>query len=234
MKWKASPSMIKRTCYVLRTFQRRAVARPGCHVMSPSRCLDECDRSIPSRIEAPTPPPSGEPDEPTNADVSEAVLRAFLGAMIELFLGVSDPFNPDLLGAGFSAGARAGNISLASSRTRTAPSSLLNLVTISCSPYLSTKIARFGWTSQTVLRIRNRLSRTTARLCDSLSMIRLKKDDLASPIVSGLEMRQILRSGSSRFSNELALAETKHLSSTSSDSGLSSWSSILAVSSCSL
>lgn len=187
--------------------------------MSPSRCRDdECDRSIPNRVVAPI-PPSGL--EPTNADVSEAVRRAFLGAIIELFLGVSG-FNPNLLGAGFSAGARAGSISLASSRTRTAPSSLLNLVTISCSPYLSTKIARFGCTSQTVLRIRNRFSRTTARLCDSRSMMRLKNDDFASPMVSGFEIRHILRSGSSRFSNELALAETKHLSSASSDSPLTS------------
>lgn len=185
--------------------------------MSPSRCRDECDRSIPNRVVAPTPP-----DEPSNADVSDAVLRALLGAMIELFFGVSGPFNPDLPGTGFSAGARAGSISLASSRTSTAPSSLLDLVTISCSPYLSTKIARFGCTSHTVLRIRNRFSRTTARLCESLSMMRLKKDDLASPMVTGLEIRQILRSGSSRFSNELALAETKHLSRASRDSGLMS------------
>ena len=208
---------------------------PDCHAMSPSRCRDdECERSTPNRVPPPTPDPSVMPDEPSNADVSDAVLRAFLGAMIELCLGVSCPLNPDLLGAGFSAGARAGRISLANSRTSTAPSSLLNLLTISCNPYRSTKIARFGCTSQTVFRIRNRLSRTTARLCDSRSMMRLKKDALASPMVSAFEIRQILRSGSSRFSNELALAETKHLSSASSDSDLTSRSSILAVSSCNL
>lgn len=191
--------------------------------MSPSRCRDdECERSIPNRVVAPIPGPTGVPDELRNADVSEAVLRALLGAMIELFLGVSGPLNPDLLRAGFSAGARAGSISLASSRTSTAPSSLLNLFTISCNPYLSTKIARLGCTSQTVLRIRNRLSRTTARLCDSRSIMRLKKDALARPMVSGFEIRQILRSGSSRFSNEFALAETKHLSSASTDSDFTS------------
>lgn len=219
-----SRNLIKYTNYVPRIFHRRVLTPPSpdCHAMSPNRCRDdECDRSIPKRAIGPT-PPNVAPAEAPNAEVSEAVLRAFLGAMIELFLGVSDPFNPDLPRAGFSAGARAGNISLASSRTSTAPSSLLNLVTISCSPYLSTKIARFGCTSHTVLRIRNRFSRTTARLCESLSMMRLKKDDLASPIVIGLEIRQILRSGSSRFSNELAFAETKHLSRASSDSGFTS------------
>ena len=204
------------------TFHRRVLPPPGCHVISPSRCRDdERDRSIPNRVVEPIPGPSGVPEKPSNADVSDAVLRAFLGAIIELFLGVSG-FNPDLPGAGLSAGARAGSISRASSRTSTAPSSLLNLLTISCSPYLSTKIARFGCTSQTLLRMRKRFSRTTARLCESRSMIRLKNAAFARPIVSGLETRQILRSGSSKFSNELALAETKHLSNASSDSDLTS------------
>ena len=50
----------------------------------------------------------------------------------------------------------------------------------------------------------------------------------------GVEIRQILSSGSRRFSNELAFADTKHLSNASRDSDLRSSSSILAVSSCNL
>ena len=49
-----------------------------------------------------------------------------------------------------------------------------------------------------------------------------------------VEMRNILRKGSRRFSKELALAWTKKRSSASIDSGLISSSSILPVSSCGL
>jgi hypothetical protein len=76
--------------------------------------------------------------------------------------------------AGLSAGVRVGRISLASSRTSTAPSSLLNWRTMSCNPYLSTSAPREGCASHTVRSRRSRLSRTTALGCAaaSLSMIR--------------------------------------------------------------
>jgi hypothetical protein len=54
------------------------------------------------------------------------------------------------------------------------------------------------------------------------------------PIAMAVECRQILRNGSSRFSKEPALAETKHLRSASSDLGFANSSSTRAVSSCSL
>lgn len=65
-------------------------------------------------------------------------------------------------------------------------------------------------------------------------MMRLKNCDLAMPTATGLERRHILRNGSRRFSKELALALTKHFNNASSDWGLTSSSSIRAVSSCSL
>ena len=135
---------------------------------------------------------------------------------------------------GFSAGTSAGNISLANLRTRTAPSSLLSFNTISWRLYRSTKMARFGCTSQTVRKIRSRLSRITALLRPSLSITRLKNCVLAIAIVMLDDIRQILRRGSSRFSNELAFAETKQLRRASIDLGFSNSSSTLAVSSCSL
>lgn len=159
------------------------------------------------------------------ADVSLAVRRArFLGA-IELF-GVSTPLRD-----GLSAGARLGSISRASSRTSTAPSSRRRDATVSWIPYRSTSSARFGCTSQTARRMRRRLSFTTALLLPSFSVMRRKNCVLATPIAIGVEMRHILRKGSSKFSNEPALAETKHLRSASSDLALASWSSTRAVSS---
>lgn len=80
----------------------------------------------------PTLRPSADELDPI-AEVSDAARLAFLGAMTLLF-GVSCPLSRDLLLAGFSAGASAGKISLANSRTRTAPSSLLSFMTISCNP----------------------------------------------------------------------------------------------------
>jgi hypothetical protein len=77
--------------------------------------------------------PSMDEFGPVTADVSDAVRLAFLGAITLLF-GVSYPLSRDLLLAGLSAGASAGRISLASSRTKTAPSSLLSFMTISCNP----------------------------------------------------------------------------------------------------
>ena len=63
-------------------------------------------------------------------------------------------------------------------------------------------------------------------------MMRLKNaDDLVMPIVMGVDKRVIFRKGSSRFSNELALAVTKQRSKASNDSGFVSSSSTLAVSS---
>lgn len=125
-------------------------------------------------------------------------------------------------------------ISLASSLTSTAPSSLLSLATISYIPYLSTSTARLGWTSQTVLTILKRLSRTRALLCPSRSTTRLKNCALAIPMAMFVDIRQIFKKGSNSPSNELALAEMKHFSNASSVSGFKSWSSTLAVSSCSL
>lgn len=77
--------------------------------------------------------PSNDEFGPIIADVSDAVRLAFLGAIRPLF-GVSCPLSRDLLPTGLSAGASAGRISLASSRTNTAPSSLLSFMTISCNP----------------------------------------------------------------------------------------------------
>lgn len=77
--------------------------------------------------------PSADELGPMIAEVSDAARLAFFGAMRLLF-GVSYPLSRDLLPAGLSAGASAGRISLANSRTRTAPSSLLSFVTISCNP----------------------------------------------------------------------------------------------------
>lgn len=206
--------------------------------MSPKRCLDVFTRpASPTSLDAGAippfvrPPPSPRTSPKVDDDVSDAALRIFLGATT--FAGV--PACPSL-DFSFRAGARAGTISLANSLTSTAPSSLLSRSTISYSPYRSTRIARFGCTSHTVRRIRRRLSRKTALLwCGpSLSMIRLKKADLASPMVMVFEIRQILSNGSRRFSNELALAETKHFRSASMDLGFVSSSSTRAVSSSSL
>lgn len=167
------------------------------------------------------------------ADVSDAVLLALFGAM--MFPLFPPSLTIDFPDAGFKAGVSAGTISLANSLTSTAPSSLLSLLTISCKPYRSTKIARFGCTSHTVRRIRKRFSRTTALLCElSLSMIRLKNVAFAMPMVIAMEMRQILRKGSRRFSNEFALAETKHFKSISIEDGFISSSSTRAISSCNL
>jgi len=216
-KYKGDPEVIKCNYRPL----------PGCHEMSPNFVLE-------GFVSLPVSLPCSRGVEPSAgamliADVSDAVRLARFGAMLLLF-GVSVPFKADLL-EGFKAGASAGRISLANSRTRTAPSSLLSFATISCSPYLSTKIARLGWTSHTVRKMRKRLSRTTALLCANLSMTRLKNWDLAVPIVMRVDIRQILRKGSRRFSNELALADTKHLRSASSASGFMSSSSNRAVSS---
>lgn len=135
---------------------------------------------------------------------------------------------------GFRAGAKEGIISLANSRTNTAPSCLLNFSTISYIPYLSTSAARLGWTSHIVLRMRKSVSRTTALLWPNRSMMRLKNCALAIPIVMPLDRRQIFKKGSNRFSKELALAVTKHLRRDSSAFSLVSTSSTRAVSSCSL
>lgn len=66
-------------------------------------------------------------------------------------------------------------------------------------------------------------------------MIRLKNaEDLAIARVIGVDIRVSLRKGSRRFSKELALDWTKQFTRSSIASYLSNWSSILAVSSCSL
>jgi len=180
---------------------------------------------------------------------SEAARLTFFGASPEVVLddccdnvdeersmepapGTLERANP----AGFNAGLSVGTISRANSRTRTAPSppSVLSFSTTPSNPYFWTSIARLGCTSHTVRRIRRRLSRTTDLLfCPRRSIIRLKNaDDFVRPIVTGVDSRIILSNGSSRFSKELALHETKHLRSESMDSCLTSSSSTRAVSSC--
>jgi hypothetical protein len=196
------------------------------HAISPNRCL-EPEGGLVFPLDDPTLvllPKGGE----KTAEASDADLLMRFGTILPPFFAISD------LVAGRIAGINVGPMSLANSLTSTAPSSLLNFSTILCKPYLSTKIARFGCTSQTVLRIRNRLRRTTAFECDSLSMIRLKNRALAMPIVMFVERRVIFKSGSSRFSNELAFAETKQVRRASRDSGFINSSSIRAVSSCNL
>lgn len=102
---------------------------PGCHEISPNFVLA-------GFISPPVSRPCSRGVEPSGgaaiADVSDAVRLGLFGAML-LLLGVSAPFRTDLL-KGFKAGASAGRISLANSRTRTAPSSLLSFATISWSP----------------------------------------------------------------------------------------------------
>ncbi len=78
----------------------------------------------------------------TAAADSDAALRIFFLGAIALF-GVSGPL-PALDERGFRAGASVGIISLASSRTSTAPSCLLSLLTMSYIPKRSTSMARFG------------------------------------------------------------------------------------------
>ena len=230
-----------------------------CHGISPSRCLDEVEVGFVETGSLIFPPgvlnlaDDASPASPLltltlpsgiAGLASEAARLNRLGAIAKLLLDCeeersTDPV-PDLLlmptpTAGFNAGFRAGTISLANSRTRTAPSPppLLNFSTTPNSPYRSTSMARFGCTSQTPLKIRSKLSRTTALLfCPRRSMIRLKNaDDLVIAIVTGVDNRVIFRNGSSRFSNELALAVTKHVRSASMASDFSSSSSTLAVSS---
>ena len=230
-----------------------------CHGISPSRCLDEAEvgfadagglifPAVPNLVNdmSPADPlllltlPSG-----VAGLASEAARLNRLGAIAKLLLDCekersTDPAPDDLLlmptpATGFNAGFKAGTISLANSRTSTAPSPppLLNFSTTPNSPYLSTSIARFGCTSQTPLKIRSKLSRTTALLfCPSRSIIRLKNaEDLVIAIVTGVDNRVIFKNGSSRFSNELALAATKHLRRASIAPGFNSSSSTRAVSS---
>lgn len=65
--------------------------------------------------------------------------------------------------------------------------------------------------------------------------MRLKKsEDFAMARMRGVEMRVSLRKGSRRFSKELALEWTKQDVRASREDGRRSWSSIRAVSSCSL
>lgn len=59
-------------------------------------------------------------------------------------------------------------------------------------------------------------------------------DDLLMAIAIGVDMRNIFRNGSSRFSNEFVFADTKQLSIAVVDSDVTSSSSTRAVSSCSL
>lgn len=80
----------------------------------------------------------------TPACDSEAVLLIFFFTAIALFEASARLPPPIRLDRGLSAGAKAGVISRASSRTRTAPSSLLNLTTISYKPNFSTSMARLG------------------------------------------------------------------------------------------
>ena len=146
-------------------------------------------------------------------------------------LGASSPTRPFRVGAGFSTGASDGIISRASCRTSTALSCLLSFSTISYIPYFSTSAVRLGWTSQIVFRRRKRFSLTTALLCPRRSIKRWKNCDLAMPRVTVFDIRQILRKGSKRFSNELVFAATKHFTRASSEDSLTSTSSTLAVSS---
>ena len=231
-----------------------------CHGISPSRCRDEeAGFADPGGLIFPAVPnlvndvsPASPlltltlPDPIGVAGLaSEAARLNRLGAIAKLLLDCekersTDPLPDDLLlmpipATGFNAGFKAGTISLANSRTSTAPSPppLLNFSTTPNSPYRSTSIARFGCTSQTPLKMRSKLSRTTALLfCPSRSIIRLKNaDDLVIAIVTGVDNRVIFKNGSSKFSNELALAVTKHLRSASMASVFNSSSSTRAVSS---
>lgn len=65
-------------------------------------------------------------------------------------------------------------------------------------------------------------------------MIRRKNSAFAMLIVTAEEIRQILRNGSRRFSNELAFAATNALSKDCDASGWAKMSSTRAVSSCNL
>lgn len=136
--------------------------------------------------------------------------------------------------AGFSAGFSAGRMSRASSRTSTAPSFWLSPLTMSYRLYRSTSIARLGCVSHTARSTRRRFRRTTALLALSRSIIRRSSWERAIATVTCDDSRNSLRNGSRRFSKEFDLDCTKQLSRASMPSGLSSWSSTLAVSSCSL
>ena len=130
----------KTTVKNTKTIESNYQPPPGCHAISPNFVLV-------GFVSLPASRPCIRGVEPSAgviliADVSDAVRLDLLGATL-LILGVSMPFEVDLL-EGFKAGASAGRISLASSRTSTAPSSLLSFATMSCSPYFSTKIARLG------------------------------------------------------------------------------------------
>lgn len=224
----------------------------ACQGMSPSFCRARCGLPVAKRaVELPPPPlpPLPLPPEPMVpeltlrrgvADASDAVLLIFFGASADppFLPGVSEPLLFVFAAAGLRPGFNVGIISFASSRTRTAPSPppRLKRSTTPNKPYFSTSIARLGCTSHTVLRILNRLRRTTALLLwPRRSIIRLKNaDDFAMLMATGADRRVILRKGSRRFSKELAFAVTKHRSSASMDSGFVSSSSTLEVSSCNL
>lgn len=213
-----------------------------CHGISPNFCREGFVLPAAANLAVelpPTLPMAGGIAEASEADR----LIILFGAIKDTpTLGESEPLDPPLpfplAAAGFRPGFKEGTISLASSLTSTAPSPppWLRLSTTPSSPYFSTSMARFGCTSHTVLRIRSRLSRTTALLlCASRSIIRLKKaEDFVIAIVTGVDRRVILRKGSSRFSKEFALAATKHCSKALIDSGFTSSSSTREVSSCNL
>lgn len=219
----------------------------ACQGMSPSLWRMCRAPPAPSRAVEPPLPPLPPPPFPVPlsvlpeltlrsgvADASDAVLLIRFGARA-FFPGVSEPPLFVFPTAGFKPGLSVGTISLASSLTRTAPSPppRLNRSTTPNNPYRSTNIARLGCTSQTVLRTRSKLRRTTALLlCPSRSMMRLKNaEDFVMLMVTGADRRVIFKNGSSKFSNEFAFAVTKQRSNASTDAGFVSSSSTLAVSS---
>ena len=172
-----------------------------------------------------------EEEIPREKDASDVVLRTRRRFAATLGVNGSAGVRPVDVNPPF----KAGIISLASSLTSTAGSRLLSFSTTVTRLNLSTTVARSGCTSQITRSILSRLNLTTAFPdCPSLSTIRAKNSGLDSETATVLDVRRILRKGSSRLSKEFVLAATKHFKRRARHSGLVTLSSTRAVSSCNL